>query len=169
MNRRLYFKFPSKAEAQAAVEELSMRESVAIANMHAPAKQGVDLVGLPDATRRQRRDLPARLAWWLWEGDLLVFFVVLLGLIIALNFGFMLWAGVAILVMAVTFIGGAFYAMFIPEVSLTEFCDTLAHGEVLLMVDVPQNKVTAIERCIGQHHHSGVAGGSSWTINMFGI
>ena len=71
--------------------------------------------------------------------------------------------------MIISFVGGALYSLRVPEVSLTEFRDALAHGEVLLMVDVPVRQVASIEHCIGHHHPTGVAGGSNWTMGLFGI
>ena len=169
MKRRLYFMFPSAAQAQAAVDELTAREGIKARHMHAMARKGVDLGELPVATALQQKALSAKLARWLWESDLALFALALVGFITVLFFGQVLWALIALLVMALTIIIGALYAMRVPESSLREFQSSLAHGEVLLMVDVPMHKVSAVEYCIGHHHHSAVAGGSSWSMDLFGI
>lgn len=169
MLRRLYFVFPSKLEAQPAVDELQSRQGISTRKMHAMARPGEDLEGLPRATARQSGDLRAHIAWWLWETDLGIFFTALLALCVALYAGAMVWAIVSLAVMIISFVSGALYSMYVPEVSLTEFRDALAHGEVVLMVDVPERKVADIEHCISHHHPSAVAGGSSWTTSLFGI
>jgi hypothetical protein len=46
--------------------------------------------------------------------------------------------------MTVTFISGAFYTIRVPDTSLREFRDGLAHGEVLLLIDVPQDRVAVM-------------------------
>lgn len=169
MMRRLYFVFPSKVETQAAVDELRDMQGIALRNIHAVARSATDIEGLPQATRRQSSDLRAHIAWWLWETDLGIFFAALVALGVALYVGAMVWALASLAVMAITFVGGALYSLRVPEVSLREFRDALAHGEVLLMVDVPVQQVAAIERRIVHHHPTAVAGGSSWTTSLFGI
>ncbi|MGD9000937.1 MAG: hypothetical protein PVF75_11015 [Granulosicoccaceae bacterium] len=125
------------------------------------------MVICPAQLRRQRHDLRARLAWWFRESELALFGVAALpGLLAALYYGLTYRA---VLVMVFTFISGAWYTIRIPDTSLREFRDSLAHGEVLLMVDVPQHRVAAVEKCTGQHHHATVAAGSSWTVDRFGI
>lgn len=55
-----------------------------------------------------------------------------------------------------------------PDVHLTEFTDALAHGEVLLMVDVPGSRVAEVEDFIHQRYPESVVGGVGWTLDAFG-
>ncbi len=169
MNRRLYFMFPSKSEAGAAIDDLVAHEGVSRSRMHVLARVGVNTEGLPIATAGQKRDLRAHIAWWLWEIDLGLFAVALISLIVAWFIGSFLIAVLAVSVIAATFVGGVVYAMRLPEVSLEEFRGALAHGELLLMVDVPPGKVPAVEHQLRHHHKSAIAGGSSWTISGLAI
>jgi hypothetical protein len=50
----------------------------------------------------------------------------------------------------------------IPKTHLGEFRDALAHGEILLLVDVPEAQVTDVESNIHQHHPEATVGGAGW-------
>lgn len=89
--------------------------------------------------------------------------------IAALVANYWLLAMIAVTVMAVTCFSAAFYAMRVPETSLAEFRGALSHDEILLMVDVPRSQVAEIEDLIRHRHPSAQAGGSSWTLDMFGL
>ncbi len=168
MLRRLYFLFPSPQEALAAVDELVINGTPRN-HMHALARPDVDLTDLPPATERQRNGMRARLAHAFWRADLLVFAVALLGLIIALLLAHAGWALALVVIMALCFAAGAIYAIALPEMEPQEFVPALRHGEVLLLVDAPADQVATIESTIHRHHPSAVAGGSSWSVDAFGI
>lgn len=169
MTRRLYFLFPSKPEAIAAINDIVAHDGVSRTSMHVLVHADVDVRDLPLVTPEQRRDLRARLARSLWKADLGLFAVALVGLIIFLLIGSSLLTILAVAVLAVTFIGGAVYAIRVPEMSLEEFRGALAHGELLLMVDVPRDKVLSIEQRITRRHPAAIAGGSSWTVDGLAI
>ena len=79
------------------------------------------------------------------------------------------WSGFALLTMLITFIAGQHFVARIPDVHLTEFTDALAHGEILLMVDVPLYRVAEIETFVHQQHPEATVAGTSWTMDAFGI
>ena len=168
MIRRLYFLFPSTDSAQAAVSTLTAK-GISKHSLHAVARKDVDLSSLPVATRNQRRNVRARLARGLWDGDLLVFAIAFVGLVASLYLNFTVGWVLATIVMIASFIGGAFYAMRVPEVSLAEFRAALTHNEVLLMVDVPLQRLTEIEDLVRHRHPDAEDYGSSWTLDAFGI
>jgi len=168
MMRRLYFLFPSIAEAQAAVSTLSTA-NIPKRFMHALAREGLSLGDLPRASLNQQHDLRARLARFFWNGDLLIFAIALVGLIIALIMGAWIWATVTLVLIVVTYSIGAFYAMNIPEHSLAEFRAELSHGEILIMVDVPKKRLHEIETLIHHKHSTADCEGSSWTLDLMGI
>lgn len=83
-------------------------------------------------------DLGARLETIFWDGNLVLFFLALMTLIILILMnvsGF--WLVVPSIIMLTTFIVGAGFTKHIPNVHLSEFADALRHQEILLMVDVP--------------------------------
>lgn len=166
--RRLYFLFPTEAEALAAVHTLNA-VNIPKRFMHAHAREGLSLDSLPPASAYQHNDVRSHLARIFWNGDLLVFVLALVGLGLALALGSVVWALVALVLMISTFSAGAFYAMRIPELSLAEFRAALAHGEILLMVDVPKKRLHEIETLVHHKHPAAYCEGSSWTLSVLGI
>ncbi len=165
MLRRLFFLFPDTGHAQRVVDELIDR-GVFKRRIHAIAK-GVDLGSLPEASERQKKDTRFRLEWFIWNTNLVLFMSALIVFIASLVLGSVIWAALSLFVMLLTFIAGEQFAVKVPDVRLTEFTDALAHGEVLLMVDVPVYRVAEIEGYVHSHHPEAAIGGVSWTIDAF--
>ena len=76
---------------------------------------------------------------------------------------------VAMAVLLATFIGGALFAYQVPDAHLDEFRGALAHGDIILLVDVPRARHGEIEELMRLRHPEAVPGGSSWTIDGIGI
>ena len=167
MLRRLFFLFPDTEHAERVVDELIDR-GIHRRRIHAIAK-GVDLGSLPEATERQKKDTKFRLEWFIWNTNLVLFLLAMIVFIASLVIGSVLWAALSLFVMLLTFIAGEQFAVKVPDVQLTEFTDALAHGEVLLMVDVPVYRVAEIEGHVHHHHPEAAVGGVSWTIDTLGI
>lgn len=167
MLRRLFFLFPDTEHAQRVVDELGSR-GIALRRMHAISK-GIDLGSLPEATRRQKKDTGFRLEWFIWNSNLMLFMLAMAVLIASLVLGSVIWAAISLFVMLLTFIAGEQFAVKVPDVHLNEFADALAHGEILLMVDVPVYRVAEIEGYVHHHHPEAAVGGVSWTIDTLGI
>lgn len=168
MLRRLYFVLPDQEQVRRLAEDLEQL-GVRRTRLHAVARYGVDLSGLPAATPRQRRDTGWKLEWRLWTANLALFSVALAGLIAALATGATLWAVLALAVMIVCFVAGALFALYVPDTHLDEFRNALAHGEIPLLVDVPKTQVAQIERHVSRRHPEATPGGSGWTIEGLGI
>jgi hypothetical protein len=81
----------------------------------------------------------------------------------------MVWSAVALFIMLATFIAGEQFVVHVPNVHLTEFTDALSHGEILLMVDVPKNRVAEIEHFVHHRYPEAVVGGVGWSIDAFDI
>ena len=167
MLRRLFFLVPDTGQAQRVVDALVER-GVLKRRIHAIGK-GVELGSLPEATERQKKDTKFRLEWFIWNTNLVLFMAAMIVFIASLVIASVLWAALSLLVMLMTFIAGEQFAVKVPDVQLTEFTDALAHGEVLLMVDVPVYRVAEIEGYVHHHHPEAAIGGVSWTIDTLGI
>jgi len=167
MLRRLFFLFPDEIHAQHVVDEL-VNNDIPTRRIHA-ISHGVELKTLPEATERQKRDTAFRVEWVLWNANLLIFSFAFIALLSALLSGDIYWSAIALSVMAVTFILGEQFVVYIPDTHLTEFTDAMSHGEILLMVDVPKHRVAEIERLVHHHHPEACVGGVSWSIDAFGI
>jgi hypothetical protein len=123
MKRRLYFLLPDTGHTQAVVNDLEFF-GIKTGAMHVLAKPGVDLKGLPVATKRQRTDAGTRLETILWDGNLAIFFIALfaLGAMAYMQLGW-IWLLLPVAVMVVTFVMGIVFTSQIPNVHLSEFRD----------------------------------------------
>ena len=168
MKRRLYFLLPDKAHALSVVDELA-HERISIENMHALGSQGTQLDDLPSASLRQYNDTANHLENFLWNANLLSF-VVALGIFIVLlvTTGWNLWLLVPAAIMMANFLAGLRFTR-LPNTHLDEFRDAMAHGEILLMVDVPEQQVADIENLVHHHHPEATVGGVSWGTPAFGL
>ena len=169
MDRRVYFLLPDAAHARAVVARLE-KNGVERKNSHVIAAKGVDLEGLPPASPNQRMDLGARLETVLWDGNLVLFFLALVTLIVlALVNVSGFWMLVPAIIMLTTLAVGLGFTRYIPSVHLSEFADALNHREILLMVDVPVGQVARVDKLVHRNHPEAVAGGVGWHINALQI
>lgn len=168
MKRRLYFLFPDTVTAQRAVADLTAN-GVDTRQIHTVARDRVDVSGLPPATVAQRRDVLCRIERGLWNCNLALFALAVVMLVAGWALGNTLAAVLGLVIMLLTFSGGALFALRVPSVHLDEFRAALAHGEILLMVDVSRDCVESIEELMLRVHPEAVPGGSSWTPGAMGI
>jgi hypothetical protein len=168
MLRRLYFVVPDESHAMQIMTDL---EAIGVGreHVHAIPGKGVHLTQLPPATARQRHDAVWHLERVLWNANMGVFWIALAGLLAAVYFDSLAGALAAVAIMLAAFLGGAWFATHVPDVHLEEFRSTLAHGEILLMVDVPKRRVFEVEETVERRHPEAVAGGTGWTIGRLGI
>lgn len=167
MLRRLYFLFPDEKHAQLAVEQLVGR-NIAKRNIHA-ISQGIDLTSLPAATERQKNDTVSRIEQVIWNANLVIFATALIMLLVSIMTAEWGWSLLCIGIMLISYFAGKYFIEHVPNDHLTEFTSAMAHGEILLMVDVPIYRVASITRFVEQHHPEAALDGASWTIDAFGI
>jgi Zn-dependent protease with chaperone function len=167
MLRRLFFLFPDEAHAQRVVNQLVFL-NISERNIHAISR-GVALKTLPEATERQKNDTAFRVESLLWNANLLLFVIALAMFVVSLVMIWFYWSLVSLFVMAATFFAGEHFVVKVPDVHLTEFTDALSHGEILLMVDVPAERVAEIENAVHHRHPEAVVGGVGWAVDAFGI
>ena len=165
MKRRLFFLLPDITHARSVVSEL-LATGLATDHVHILARPGIELQDLPNVNDRQRGDFDASLENVLWNGNLAVFFIAFLALVVlAYLQPDWYWLLLPAVVMLATFLLGEEFTRRIPDVHLSEFRDALQHGEILLMVDVPVTEVERIEALVHKHHPEAVPGGVSWHID----
>ena len=58
------------------------QHDIAWSDMHTIAHEGIDISRLPSANTRQRDDTGRKLENWLWDADLVVFFLALIALLL---------------------------------------------------------------------------------------
>jgi hypothetical protein len=166
--RRLYFVIPDEPQATQVVNDLETA-GVGRQHIHAIAGRGAALERLPPATERQRQDAGSRLERIAWTGDLMLFFLGLIGLIASLVWASPAWSLLSVVLMALTLVAGALFALRVPDTHLDEFRGALSHSEILLMVDVPRQRVAEIEEMVRRRHPEAIPGGTGWTIEALHI
>jgi hypothetical protein len=165
MYLRLYFLLPDEMHAQSAMDTLKDAGiSDGKIRAHKRSKTRSDRVGA-----WQRLDPAERIEKIAWRADLALFFIALLMFCVALWQTSVMFIVLSLLVMTVSFLAGNFFAEYVPRVHLREFEHALSHGEVLLTVDVHDDRVAQIESLMHHRHPAAIAGGSSWTIQSLGI
>jgi len=166
VHRRLYFLLPDQQHTRSVVDELTL-DGINIRNMHAHGARGTPLDGLPAASLRQTNDAAGHLENFLWNANLLSFFVAFgIFIILAFTTGATPWLFAPVLIMAANFLIGVRFVR-LPNTDLDEFRDALAHGEILLMVDVTEERVADIEKLVHHHHPEAAVGGVSWGTPAF--
>jgi hypothetical protein len=119
------------------------------------------------ATERQKADTIFRLERLIWSANLMLFLVALIVFVSSLISADLLRAGVSLLAMPMTFIAGERFVVRVPDVHLSEFTDALSHGEVLLMIDVPAQRVAEIEDFVHHRHPEASVGGVGRAVGAF--
>jgi hypothetical protein len=168
MNRRLYFLIPDRQHALDVVDEL-VAHGIDVSHMHAIGDRRTRLDGLPRTSPHQRNDTAQRVEKICWNANLASFALALIALIVmpvlyGLNWWLLLPAGV----MAANFLVGLLFTN-IHNTHLGEFRDALAHGEILLLVDVPESRVAEVETEVHQRHPEATIGGVGWGTEAFGL
>jgi len=169
MKRRLYFLLPDNVHAAALISDLESR-GIERNHMHAIAGRGGDVSGLPAASHMQHNDTGARIERYLWSGNLLVFFVALIALVVLallpLPAWWLLLPGA---IMLACFLSGLEFVMRTPNVHLEEFKSALRHREILLMIDVPVEQVAEVENQVHRRYPEAMAGGVGWSLDALPV
>jgi hypothetical protein len=168
MDRRLYLTFPTASQARRAVADLE-RLGIPTSRMHAIAKAGTALDGLPRATEGQKHDQVWRLERLFWHGNLGIFALAAVGLAVAWFTSSPTGMVVAAAIMLTTFLAGNRFAVRLPHAHLADLRVPLEHGEVVLLVDIPLRQVQEVEHLLGERHPELGVGGVGWTSKILGV
>lgn len=169
MRNRLYIVLPDIGSARQIERELLLAK-IEDRNMHFLAKRGTNLEDLPEATFFQKTDLVHGVEVGL-----------VCGAIIGALFGFWwlytptLGPDIGMAKVLIGVLGGAFFgiwasgliAVSTPNSRLRDFEKTLEEGHVLLMADVPRNRVEEIRQLIHSRYPRAEDRGLEPTIPAF--
>jgi hypothetical protein len=168
MKRRLFFLVPGRLEALSVIEDLS-RQGIKPEHIRFLADKRTRTDGLTQATSRQNNDAEGLMKKTLCNINLISFAVALGCFIFLLITQHLTWSLLLpSSVMAVNFIAGLNFSS-LPYTHLGEFRDVLVHGEILLLVDVPESRTATIERNILRHHPEAAIGGAFRENEAFGL
>jgi hypothetical protein len=156
MNRRLYFILPD-VETSRKVEQELLLARIEERRMHFLGKRGTDLQDLPEATSTQKSDLLHGAFIGLFVGGVtgaaagfgLYLYPEIIGLDvkqIVILIGALVGAGLG------AWIGGPLIGSSTPNVHLAEYQESMKDGHILLMLDVPVERVDEVRAIIKSHH-----------------
>jgi hypothetical protein len=151
---RIYFLIPSVASAKAIVDELLLAR-IEERHIHIVAREGTQLGALPDAGLAQRSDLIPAIEKGVAAGGLTGLLAGALAVIFP-PAGLVLGGGA---VLGLTAFGAGFGAWMasmvgvdLPSSRLKKFESAIQAGELLMMVDVPHQRIEDTEAVVRRHH-----------------
>ena len=151
--RRIYFLAPDIAITKKIVDELLLAR-IEEKNIHVIAKRGTPLENLPEANLLQKSDFIPAVEQGLALGGTTG---MLAGLVaVALPPASTVIAGGVILATTLASAGvgawlGGMVGMNVGNRRLKQFEDAIEAGELLVLADVPRERVNEIEACVKQH------------------
>jgi hypothetical protein len=157
MQQRLYFLIPDRQQALDVVEELA-KQGIGKNCMHAVGDQRTRLDGLPRASSRQNTGASERFERLLRNANLVGFALAIIAAItLPILFGLSLWLLLPGAIFGVNFLIGL-YLSGRRDTHPFEFGDSLAHGEILLLVDVPPAQAEEVETRVHRLHPEATIG-----------
>mgnify|MGYP001812876329 FL=1 len=167
--RRIYFLLPDVEVARKVVDELLLAR-IAEDHIHVIAKEGTAMADLPEATLAQKSDLIPAFERGVAVGGA----TGIIAGVAAVTFppaGLVLGGG-ALLGIALAGTGfGALMSTLIgvrtPNTRHAQFEEAVGNGEILMLVDVPKDRVLEIEDMVKQHHPDADIEGTEPTIPAF--
>lgn len=166
--KRIYFMLPGIEITKKIVDEMLV-ERVDEKHIHVLAKRGTKLENLPEAGYMQKTDFMPALEQGVALGGVTG---MIAGLVAVALPGGPVLAGGAILATSLAGAGvGAWLSSMVGSSignrQLTQFTDAIEKGEILMMVDVPMNRVEEIESIVLKHHPEAKCEGTEPTIPPF--
>lgn len=167
--RRLYFMVPDIDTANTVVDELLLKR-IDDHHIHVVAKEGTPMGDLPEANLFQKSDFIPAMERGLAVGGI----TGLVAGIAAISFPPLgvVFGGGAVLGTSLAGAGvGAWISgmigMDVPNSQIEKFEGAIEKGEVLMMVDIPKERVEEIEALVQQHHPDADMGGTEPHIPAF--
>jgi hypothetical protein len=167
--RRIYFLLPDVDLARKVVDELLLAR-ISDDHIHVIAKEGTAMADLPEATLAQKSDVVPAMERGIAVGGA----TGLLAGVAAVTFppaGLVLGGGA---VLAIALAGTGFGAIMstmigvsVPNTRHKQFEAAVSDGEVLMLVDVPKDRVDEIEGMVKQQHPEVDIEGTEPTIPVF--
>ncbi len=167
MQHRLYFLLPDRRHALEVIDELT-RSDITLEHIQAFSDPRTSLEGLPTASTAAEHNSTGLVGKIIRNANLACFAIALLSFpVIAIflpNWWLLFPAGVMLSNLLI-----GFYFTHVPTTYLGEFTDALAHGEILLTVDVPEARVKEVDTGVREHHPVAHIDGAGWGNRAFGL
>ncbi len=165
--RRLYFLLPNLSATHKVVDELLLAR-VTEKQIHVIAREGTELGDLPEASLIQKSDfVPA-----VERGTALGGATGVVAGLVAIAMPGVVVAGGALLAMGLAGAGmgawlGGMIGMDVDNTHVKQFEDAVEAGQILMLVDVPKDRVDSIQEAIRKHHPEADFEGTEPTIPAF--
>lgn len=165
--RRLYFLLPDLTITHQVVDELLLAR-IDERHIHVIAKEGTQLGDLPEATLMQKSDfVPA-----MERGVALGGATGVVAGLVAIAFPGVVIAGGALLAMGLAGAGmgawlGGMIGMDVKNSNVKKFASAIQAGEILILVDVPKDRVDPVQAAIRKLHPEVDFEGTEPTIPAF--
>jgi len=170
MQKRIYYLIPELKSAQRTMNDLLLAR-IDEKHIHFLAKEGIDLSTLHRANLLQETDIVHGAEMGLIIGGATGLLAGLVAVLFMLSGSGIPWGGVVF----TTFLGGALFGTWtasmigssVPNTRLKPFQGAIAQGQILLMVDVPVDRVEEIEQLLKRKHPEAHLEGTEPTIPAF--
>jgi len=165
--RRLYFLLPGLEVTHKVVDELLLAR-VEERHIHIIAREGTPLKDLPEANLMQKSDfLPA-----LERGIAMGGATGIVAGLVAMAFPGVIIAGGALLAMGLAGAGmgawlGGMIGVDVGNTHIRQFEEAIQGGQLLVLVDVPRDRVEDIQKGVKKHHADADFEGTEPTIPAF--
>lgn len=151
--KRIYFLIPNIDTAHKIVNELTQSE-MDEKHIHIISKEGTQIDALPEATLLQKSDFIAGFERGIAFGGTTGLLAGLATLILP---GGIALSGGAILACAAAGAGvgswlGSMVALDVPNTRHKEFEEAIEHGQLLMLLDVPNEKLASVEMTVIRHY-----------------
>jgi len=165
--RRLYFLLPDLAVTRTVVDELLLAR-VEERHIHIIAKEGTPLQDLPEASLIQKSDFVPAMERGIAMGGA----TGIVAGVVALAFPGVVIGGGALLAMGLAGAGmgawlGGMIGMDVENSHIHKFEEAVKAGQILVLVDVPKDRVDGIQALIKKHHANVDFEGTEPTIPAF--
>lgn len=170
MHKRIYYLIPDLKSAQRTMNDLLLAR-IDEKHIHFLAKEGIDLSTLHRANLLQETDIVHGAEMGLIIGGATGLLAGLAAVVFMLSGSGIPWGGVVL----TTFLGGALFGAWtasmigssVPNTRLKPFQGAIAQGQILLMVDVPVDRIEEIEKLLRRKHPEAHLEGTEPTIPAF--
>lgn len=166
--RRLYFLFHDVSEAHRIITALEQQLWLGDYQVHTLMNGAGGFAQVPNATVQRKSPGSARLEQLLWYLSIALFACALMALVLALLAASWWWALLCALIVLLSQWAGYMFTNRIPNPQLDRFRTALAHGEILMLIDVPPGRVRAVKQLVYSRYPEAKTNGANWHLNVFG-
>lgn len=169
MRRRLYFMLPDSDSARAILDEMLLAR-IEVRYIHFLARRGTLPLELPEATVLQKTDIVHGAQFGMAIGGIAGTLGGLLVVLFPPDGASLQLVTVLIAALLGSLFGAwtsSMAASAVPNSKLRAFHPDIEQGKVLMMVDVPMQRVQEISELVARRHPEAVSGGFEPTIPAF--